>query len=236
MEMMPDAMILAAGLGTRLRPITQSMPKPLIPIGGKALIDRVIEASIAEGVSRFAINIHAHAGQMHAHIAQLRRAHRDCRFRFADETLNLLGTEGGVRSSLRLIETDPFLVANADSFWPEGADRPLKRMMAAMSDDADIVLLCVSPKRATGFRGAPDFDFANGHLVPPGKGEPVIYAGRALMRRWLFDAPPPGTSLGAHFHDAMDVGRLKGVMLEADWLHVGDPAAIVETEARLAGG
>ncbi|HWV20703.1 MAG TPA: NTP transferase domain-containing protein, partial [Devosia sp.] len=117
----PDVMLLAAGLGTRMRPLTDSLPKPLLPVAGTPLIERVIGNARAEGAKRFIANAHYRADQVLAHFGGLIKVSRE------DE---LLGTGGGVKRALPMLHSDPFFVMNTDAFWPEGSDQPLKRMIA----------------------------------------------------------------------------------------------------------
>ncbi len=117
----PDVMLLAAGLGTRLRPLTETLPKPLVPVAGMPLIERIMANARAEGAKRFVANAHYRADQLIAHFGGLLKVSRE-------ETL--LDTGGGVRQALPMLATDPFFVMNTDAFWPLGSDRPLARMLA----------------------------------------------------------------------------------------------------------
>ncbi len=223
----PDVMLLAAGLGTRMRPITENLPKPLVPVAGIPLIERIIGNARAEGARRFVANAHYRADQVLAHFGGLLKVSRE-------EVL--LGTGGGVKRALPMLVSDPFFVMNTDAFWPAGADRPLGRMVAMYDEgDADIVLLCVHPRNATGFSRSHDFCLAPDGHVTLDYGAPVIYAGVALINRRLFDDTPDGPfSLNRLFDTALEQARLKGVALDAEWFHVGDPAALAEAERRLA--
>ena len=225
MERFPDVMILAAGLGTRMRPLTNGTPKPLLKVAGTALLDRVAGLARAEGASRIVVNAHHHADQIEAH-AQV------AGYRVSREE-KLLDTGGGVKAALPLLEGDPILVMNADSLWLPG-DRPLSRMVEAY--DGRIVLLCVHPFRASGFhRRSHDFCLAPNGEVTNDSGAPVIYAGSALVPRALIEAAPEGPfSLFDLFDAALQRGELRGVALGTDWLHVGDPEALAAAEARLA--
>src|SRR5690606_7127506 len=144
----PDVMWLAAGLGTRLRPLTETMPKPLVPVAGQPLIERIMATARAEGATRFAANAHYRADRLLAHSGGLLKANREA---------ELLDTGGGVKAALPMLHTDPFLVMNTDAFWPAGADRPLARMRSRYEGPDDIVLLCAQPHRATGFGRSHDF-------------------------------------------------------------------------------
>jgi len=232
MERFPDVMILAAGLGTRMRPLTDDTPKPLLKLGGKPLLDRVATLAHAEGATRFVINAHHHAGQMKPHVLALDASLGGTRFELSVEQ-TLLDTGGGLKAALPLLEGDPILVMNADSLWLAG-DRPLTRMVEAY--DGHIVLLCVHPFRATGFRRrSHDFCLAPNGEVTNDSGAPVIYAGSALIPRALIENAPDGAfSLFDLFEAALQRGELRGVALGSDWVHVGDPDALAAAEARLA--
>jgi MurNAc alpha-1-phosphate uridylyltransferase len=232
MDRFPDVMILAAGLGKRMLPLTETTPKPLIKVAGKPLLDRVAALAHREGATRFVVNAHHHAEQMKPHVLALEASIGGTHFELSSETA-LLNTGGGVRAALPLLQTDPIFVMNADSLWL-GGDTPMARMRAAY--DGRIVLLCVHPFRASGFsRRSHDFCLAPDGEVTNDAGAPVIYAGTALIPRALIEAAPEGPfSLFTLFDQALDRGELRGVALGAEWLHVGDPAALAAAEAKLA--
>lgn len=232
MERFPDVMILAAGLGTRMRPLTDDTPKPLLKVAGKPLLDRVVALAHAEGATRFVVNAHHHVEQMKPRVLALDASIAGTHFELSVEE-TLLNTGGGVKAALPLLEGDPILVMNSDSLWLTG-DRPLTRMVEAY--DGHIVLLCVHPFRASGFhRRSHDFCLAPNGEVTNDTGAPVIYAGTALIPRALIEAAPYGPfSLFDLFDAALQRGELRGVALGTDWLHVGDPDALAAAEARLA--
>lgn len=219
-------MLLAAGLGTRLRPITDTLPKPLVPVAGKPLIEHIMANARIEGATRFVANAHYRADQLLAHFGGLLKVSRE------DE---LLGTGGGVKRALPMLHSDPILVMNTDAFWPAGADRPLARMLSRHSGPDDIVLLCIQPSRATGFGRSHDFCLDPHGRVTRDYGAPVIYGGVALLSPRLFDDTPDGPfSLTDLFEAALERETLHGVVLDAPWFHVGDPQALAATEAILA--
>jgi MurNAc alpha-1-phosphate uridylyltransferase len=228
-ERFPDVMLLAAGLGSRMRPLTHERPKPLVPIGGIALIDRVIANARAEGATRFAVNAHHLSDQIVAHFA----GHADFCVLVEPE---LLGTGGGVRNGLAQLAGDPILVMNTDAFWPLGADRPLARLVARhRALAADISLLCVHPVRTTGITRSHDFCLAPTGHVTYDSGLPVIYAGAAVVERRVFETAPPGPfSLYMLFERALEAGRLAGAPLDAPWYHVGDLEALAAAEEAVA--
>lgn len=222
----PDVMLLAAGLGTRLRPLTETIPKPLVPVAGVPLIERIMMNARAEGAKRFTANAHYHADQILAHFGGLLKVSRE---------EHLLGTGGGVKQALPMLHSDPFFVMNTDAFWPAGSDAPLGRMIARYRDGAELVLLCVHPRNASGFGRSHDFCLAPEGVVTRDYGAPVIYGGVALMGKALFDRTPDGPfSLNDLFDRCIDREAIIGVTLDAPWFHVGDPEALAEAERRLS--
>ena len=230
-------MLLAAGLGTRMRPLTDSVPKPLIEVCGRALLERVATAAAGEGCRHFVVNVHHLADRMERGLDALRGAHLDWDVAVSDERAQRLESGGGTRKALPLLPGDPILVMNTDSFWRTAADRPLARMAAAFDGGGvDAMLLCAQPHRALGFRRSHDFCLAPNGAITLDQGAPVIYAGVALLSRRLFDETPEGPfSLNLLFEAALGRERLGGVVLDAPWYHVGDPQALAQTEAALAG-
>lgn len=221
----PDVMLLAAGLGTRLKPLTDTLPKPLVPVGGVPLIERIMANARAEGAKRFAANAHYRADQLLAHFGGLLKVNRE-------EVL--LDTGGGVKAALPMLASDPFFVMNTDAFWPAGSDAPLARMRARFEDPADIVLLCAQPARASGFARSHDFCLDPMGRVTRDYGAPVIYAGVALMGKSVFADTPDGPfSLNLLFEAALEDERLKGVVLDAPWFHVGDAEGLAAAERAL---
>ena len=223
----PDVMLLAAGLGTRLRPITETMPKPLVPVAGTPLIERVMANARAEGAKRFVANAHYLGEQLLAHFAGGLKISRE-------ETL--LGTGGGVKQALPMLHADPFFVMNTDAFWPAGSDAPLGRMIAKFEQGgAEIVLLCVHPSRATGFGRSHDFCLDPFGRVTRDYGAPVIYGGVALVAKAVFAGTPDGAfSFYPLIEAALERETLAGVALDAPWHHVGDMAGLAAAEKALA--
>jgi MurNAc alpha-1-phosphate uridylyltransferase len=221
----PDVMLLAAGLGTRLRPLTDTVPKPLVPVAGVPLIERIMDAAKVEGAKRFTANAHYRADQILAHFGGLLKVSRE---------EELLGTGGGVKRALPMLHSDPFFVMNTDAFWPVESDAPLGRMIERFRDDAELVLLCVHPRDATGFGRSHDFCLSPQGLVTRDYGAPVIYGGVALLGKQLFDDTPDGAwSLNDLFERCIEREKIFGVALDAPWFHVGDPDALAEAERRL---
>lgn len=230
----PDVMLLAAGLGRRMAPLTDTRPKPLIELGGRALIDRVIDAAWAEGLLRFVVNTHHHAEQLEAHLRQFERLRAGISIRFSREA-ELLETGGGLKAALPLLATDPILAINTDTVFVPGTDTPYARMVESFAaNKADIVLLCAHPRRAVGFRRSHDFCLSPRGEITNDTGAPVIYAGSALIARRLIEAAPNGKfSLATLFDQALAAEKLFGVALDAQWLHVGDTEALAEAEIAL---
>jgi N-acetyl-alpha-D-muramate 1-phosphate uridylyltransferase len=231
----PDVMLLAAGLGTRMRPLTDVTPKPLLKVAGQALLDRVVDEALAARLTTFVVNAHHHAQQVIDHVAILEARHPGTRFRVSREDEEALGTGGGVNQALSLLESDTILVMNTDAFWVLDKDMPIARMEARFAaGDAEIVLLCVHPRDARGFRRSHDFCLDPHGAITRDSGAPVIYAGVALAARSVFaDAPSGPFSFSRLLEQAGARGSLFGVALNAPWLHVGDPEAIAEAEAVL---
>ncbi|HEV7309262.1 nucleotidyltransferase family protein [Ensifer sp.] len=232
-----NAMVLAAGLGTRLRPITNTMPKPLVTIAGKPMIDYVLDLLVEAGVTRAAVNVHHFADRMEAHLAQ-RHAPE---ILISDERDALMNSGGGLVKGLKLLPEGPVLVMNADLFWVgESADKPsnLTRLAAAFdAERMDMLLLCVRDEDTTGHNGKKDFSLgADGKLTRYAEGlsNPVVYAGAIALHSRLFaDAPDDAFNLNIYFDRAAENGRLHGLLLDGHWMTVGTPEAIGEAEAAI---
>lgn len=225
------AMVLAAGLGTRMRPLTLYRPKPLVEVAGKVLLAHVLDPLLEASLDRIVINAHHLAPQIHAWVDALASPH----LIVSDESALLLDSGGGIKKALPLLGSDPFYVLNADSFFVETQARNLDRL-AAFWDPArmDILLLLATFEQATGFDGAGDFTMdAQGRLTFRGDEPkaPFIYAGCAIVKPDLFADQPDGPfSLSVLFRQAAAHNRLFGLPLHGAWLHVGTVAAITEAE------
>ncbi|WP_162142440.1 NTP transferase domain-containing protein [Cucumibacter marinus] len=232
---MPDAILLAAGRGTRMGALSDQRPKPLTPVAGQPVLDRIAANLAAEGITRFTVTAHHLAAQITSHIEAVAASHPDLAFEVSVES-ELLGVGGGIRHALPNTSSDPVLIANTDAFWPAGSDRPVARMTTVSRDGP--VLLCAEPARAVGHRGAHDFVLdTNARLSREGRGKPVIYAGMMLAPRAFLMALPQGYGpITPLLDQALAEHSLHGVMLEAPWLHIGDPEAIVEAEQCLVRG
>lgn len=230
------AFVLAAGLGTRMRPITATIPKPLVPVAGKKLIDHALDRAAEAGLSHAIVNVHWIADKIEAHLAQRPGAPA---ITISDEREALLETGGGVKRALASLGTEPFVVLNSDSFWIEGAEPNLARLIAAWDDDAMDILLLVAPTASSlGYEGAGDFfREPDGRLRRRGTRltAPFIYAGVAILKPDLFaDTPDGAFSLNLLFDRAIARDRLFGLALDGQWLHVGTPEAIAAAEAQVA--
>jgi MurNAc alpha-1-phosphate uridylyltransferase len=229
-----QAMVLAAGLGTRMRPITDTIPKPLVKIDGKPMIDYALDALKEAGVARAVVNVHHLAGQMEDHL----RSYTGLDILVSDEREALLDSGGGLAKGLKLLERGPLFVMNADLFWiGERPTRPSNLTRLAGFLDAarmDMALLCVRIEDTTGHNGRNDFSLAaDGRLkrYRDDTSNPVVYAGAIALNASLLDDAPEGPfSLNTYFDKAIARGRLYGMMLEGHWLTVGTPEAIDEAE------
>jgi MurNAc alpha-1-phosphate uridylyltransferase len=227
-------MVLAAGLGTRMRPLTDTLPKPLVKVAGAALIDHVLDRLAAAGVTKAVVNVHHMADQIEAHLKGRTRP----QIAISDERDLLLDTGGGVVKALPLLGPAPFFHMNSDTLWIEGVTPNLPRLAAQFTDAMDILLLLASTTASIGYEGRGDFVMApDGRLMRRAEREiaPFVYAGAAMMRPSLFaDAPQGKFSLNRMFDRAMEAGRLHGLRLEGTWMHVGTVEAIRAAEAAIS--
>ena len=229
------AIILAAGLGTRMRPLTNNTPKPLVKVGGRALIDHAIDRLVETGVTMIVVNVHYFADQLRSHLSR----RNDVEIRISDETDAILGTGGGIVRALPHFEGEPFFVHNSDSIWAEGYGHALSRLKARWNpDEMDSLLMMASLVNSMGYEGRGDFLMdADGRLtqVPEGKLSPFAYPGAAILHPRLFeDAPRGAFPLLQLWERAIERGRLFGMRLDGVWMHVGTPEALKEAESFLA--
>jgi N-acetyl-alpha-D-muramate 1-phosphate uridylyltransferase len=227
------AMVLAAGLGTRMRPITNDRPKALVEVGGRALIDHVLDRLVRAGVTRVVVNVHAFADQLEAHLA----GRNDLEIIISDERDALLETGGGLKRARPLLGERPILVANIDTLW--SGDGLIETLIEAWDPARmDDLLLVVPVTRSLGFDGPGDF-FIDGAGRLDHRGErpnaPLAYMGVHMLDPTLIDAwPNERHGIFSHWMDYTRVGRLHGVVADGLWMHVGDPAALAAAEQRLA--
>ncbi len=229
-----NAMVLAAGLGTRLRPITDTVPKPLVRIAGKPMIDYVLDLLQGAGVETAVVNVHHFADQMEAHLSE----RESPKIVFSDERAALMNSGGGLAKGLKLLDDGPVLVMNADLFWvgeQPGAPSNLSRLASFFDPETmDMALLCVRNEDTTGHNGKLDFSLSeDGKLsrYREGMPNPVVYAGAIAMHSRLFDdAPTDAFNLNIYFDRAIALNRLFGIVLSGHWMTVGTPEAIGEAE------
>lgn len=230
------AMVLAAGLGKRMRPITATTPKPLVEVAGKALIDHGLERLRAAGVETAIVNVHWLADLVEVHVGKCAVP----KIEFSDEREALLETGGGIVKALPRLGEAPFYLINSDSFWIEGS-RPNLDVLAEAWDETkmDALLLLAPTVGSIGYDGPGDFQMDDTGLLSrrdERRITPFVYSGAAILSPRLFAGAPQGEafSLNLLFDRALEAGRLYGQRLSGIWLHVGTPRAIREAEAAIA--
>ena len=228
------AMVMAAGLGTRMRPYNGQIPKPLVTVGGKALIDHVLDRLAAAGVTRAVVNVHHLADHIERHLS----GRKTPEIVISDERALLLGTAGGPVNAMKLLGGGPFFLVNSDTIWIDGVMPNLIRL-ASVFDAAsmDALLLMAPTATATGYSGRGDFSMAaDGRLTRRGERDvvPFVYAGAAILTPAFFAGVGPGaSSMSPLFDRAAESGRLHGLRLDGIWMHVGTPDAVAAAEAAL---
>jgi MurNAc alpha-1-phosphate uridylyltransferase len=233
---MPNrAIVLAAGLGTRMRPYNGHIPKPLVEIGGKSLIDYSLDRLADAGVESVVVNVHHLADILERHLAPRQRPH----IVISDERGELLGTGGGIAKALPKLGDAPFFLVNSDTVWLDGVRPNFTRMAEAFDPQTmDVLLLLAATTNSIGYSGRGDFAMLpDGRLRRRRENEvvPFVYAGAAVLSPELFaDAPKGAFSLTVLFDRAAETGRLFGLRLEGVWMHVGTPEAVAAAEAALA--
>jgi MurNAc alpha-1-phosphate uridylyltransferase len=228
-------MVLAAGLGTRMRPLTDTIPKPLVRVAGVPLLDHVLDRLADVGVETAVVNVHYFANQIEAHLKGRTRP----RIEISDERSELLDTGGGVVKALERLGDAPFFHVNSDTIWIEGVQPNLARLAAGFDPAVMDVLLLLAPTTGSiGYDGRGDFAMGpDGRLTRrPERGVvPFVYAGVAILSPGLFaDAPPGPFSLNRIFDRAMEAGRLHGLRLDGTWMHVGTPESVAAAEAAIS--
>jgi N-acetyl-alpha-D-muramate 1-phosphate uridylyltransferase len=226
-------MVLAAGLGERMRPLTLTMPKPLVRLAGKPLIDHVLDRLADAGVKTAVVNVHYLPEQLEAHLAS--RRGRPPETLVSDERGVLLDTGGGTSRALPLLGQGPFFIHNADSVWTEGASPALSRMLKKWNPALmDSLLLLAPVTTSVGYAARGDFAMSqDGRLARRGANEvvPFAFAGVSLCDATLFKNAPEGRySLNLLWDRALAKGKLYGIRLDGRWMHVGTPAALAEAE------
>lgn len=228
------AMVLAAGLGTRMRPLTHDRPKALVEVKGRALIDHVLDRLVEAGVETAVVNVHWFADRLESHL----KAREDIRILISDERAELLETGGGLKKAKRLLGPDPVFVANIDSVWLDRGDALGDLARLWNPDTMDAALLLAQREGSIGFEGNGDvFLGDDGRLTFRGEAPsaPFAYMGVHITRPDYADQGPEGAfSLSPLWRASAKQGRLFGTVMDGDWMHVGDPQARDEAEAKLA--
>ena len=227
-------MVLAAGLGTRMRPFTGQIPKPLVRVGGKALLDYALDRLAEQRVERAVVNVHHMADQIERHLA----SRTSPPIAISDERGELLGTAGGVIKALPQLGDDPFYHVNSDTIWIDGVTPNLARLAAGFDAAAMDALLLLAPSTSSiGYAGRGDFFMAaDGRLARRGEQEivPFVYAGAAILTPAFLAGVAPGpSSMSPLFDRSAAAGRLFGLRLEGMWMHVGTPEAMKAAEAAI---
>jgi MurNAc alpha-1-phosphate uridylyltransferase len=234
-----SALVLAAGLGTRMRPITDTMPKPLVRVGGRTLLDHALDRLVEAAIENAVVNVHYFPDQVEAHL----RGRERPRIAISDERARLLETGGGAKKALPLLAgadgSAPFALLNSDSLWVDGPTSNMASLVETWAPERmDILLLAAPVATSVGYDGRGDFLMdADGRLRrrPERDVAPFVYAGAAILKPELFADTPDGPfSLNLLFDRAIALDRLYGMRLEGEWLHVGTPEAIPAAEARLS--
>ena len=234
-EVPRTAMIMAAGLGKRMRPLTATKPKPLIKVGGKALLDHVLEKLSTAGVRKIVVNVHYLADALEAHLAT--RAH-GLEVVISDERAQLMETGGGLVKAAPLIDCDPFLALNSDNLWIDGPADTIK-LLASQWDDSkmDALLLLVPQARALNHRGMGDFHMDRAGRIRRRERShvaPFVFTGiQMVSKRLLRDAPDGPFSTNLLWDRAIEEGRAFGAVHQGLWFDVGTPQSIPMTEAAL---
>lgn len=231
------AMVLAAGLGKRMRPLTATRAKPMVEVAGKPLLEHAFDRLRAGGVARAVVNVHYLPDAIEAHVRRV----TGLEMAISDERAELLETGGGVAKALPLIGDDRFLIVNSDNLWIDGPVDAI-RLLGDRWDDAaiDALLLVVPLARANCHQGRGDFHMGpDGRLARrrAGRVAPFVFTGVQLVHRRLFEGVPAGPfSMNLLFDRAIAAGRLYGIVHQGLWFDVGTPPAVARTEALLAQG
>lgn len=232
------AMVMAAGIGKRMRPLTATRPKPLVRVAGKPLIDYALDKLEEAGVARAVVNVHYLPDQIEAYLEQRQQQGRDPAIAISDEREALLETGGGMIRALPLIDADPFFCVNSDNIWLDGPRNAFGALSDAWNPEKmDALLLLVNHARAFNYQGLGDFHLdQEGRITRrrAGRIAPFIYTGLQIVsHRLLRDAPEGAFSTGVLWNRAIAEGRLHGVSHTGLWYEVGEPQMIAPTEAAL---
>ncbi|MFA7639526.1 MAG: nucleotidyltransferase family protein [Parvibaculum sp.] len=234
MVQISKAMIMAAGMGTRMRPLTDTMPKPLVPFAGKPLIDHVLDRLADAGIAEAVVNVHYLADMLEAHLASRRHP----RIIISDEREALLDTGGGTKKALPLLGDDPIITFNSDSVWADEIGSNLASLMAAWDPERmDALLMIADAARTIGYVGRGDFQMDEEGLLArrdPSTTAPYMFAGVQIIKPGLFaDGPDGPFSTNLIWDRLIEKGRLFGHRMSGVWMHVGAPEDLAEAEAFL---
>lgn len=228
------AMVMAAGKGTRMRPLTDTMPKPLVPFAGKPLIDHVLDRLEEAGIEEAVVNVHHFADMLEAHLA----ARKSPRIVISDERAELLDTGGGTKKALPLLGEEPILTFNSDSVWAEELGSNLAELIAAWDPERmDALLMIAEAARTIGYVGRGDFTMDASGLLSrrgPSTTAPFMFAGVQIVKPALFaDGPAGPFSTNLVWDRLIEKTRLFGHRMTGTWMHVGAPDDLAEAEAFL---
>jgi len=232
------AMVMAAGLGKRMRPLTATRPKPLIEVAGKTLLDHALDHLRAAGVERAVVNVHYLPDALEAHL----RKQTGLDIAISDERGQLMETGGGLVKALPLIPEDPFLCVNADNLWVDGPSDAIRLLAARWNpEEMDALLLLVPLARANFHAGQGDFHMNAGGRITArrhkGKVAPFVYTGLQIVSHRLLRDPPAGPfSTMVFWQRALEEGRLYGMVHQGLWFEINEPGSIRKAEAMLADG
>jgi MurNAc alpha-1-phosphate uridylyltransferase len=234
------AMVLAAGLGTRMRPLTDDRPKALVEVGGKALIDHMLDRLAAAGVETAVVNVHYFADRLEAHLAARTAKGLGPRIVISDERAQPLETGGGLKRALPLLGDDPVFVANIDSVWIETDGSAIDAVAQAWDPDRMEVCLMLAPTVGSlGFHDSGDVFLEEDGIVrfkAAGETAPLVYVGVHICKPAVVAKGPDGPfSLTPIWKALAAEHRVHGVAPDGLWMHVGDPQAVIAAEAELAG-
>lgn len=232
--MINTAMILGAGLGTRMRPLTDNIPKPLVLFQERPLIDHALDRLSSAGITRVVVNVHYLADLLEDHLSKRSNPH----IYISDERHKLLDTGGGIIKALPLLGQNPFVIHNSDTAWIERDQKWIPNLISAWNcETMDALLLLVPTSESVGYEGDGDF-----HLEPYGNlrrreknsKAPYVFTGVSIAHPRLFlNAPSDIFSLNALWNRAMNSGRLRGLSIEGTWMHLGTPEALMAAEKKL---
>ena len=230
-------MVLAAGLGLRMRPLTDTLPKPLIPVAGRCMLDRALDQLTTAGVARRVVNTHYLGHKVAEHLqARRQAAGSEAEIALSHEP-DLLDTGGGVVKALPLLGSAPFFVINGDILWRDGAEPALRRLAAAWNDERMDALLLIHPREtAIGYDGPGDFDLAPDGVLTrrANPTAPFVFTGVQILHPRLLAGSPPGAfSLNKLYDRAAATGRLHGIVHTGQWFHIGTPDGLRLAEERL---